>query len=116
MGIKIKLMADYGCEPLWWADEDKVGNIQPETLPLTDETIKRLQKWAIAYSETLNWSDPANSPGFGSEEARKAFAQEGISLWKQLRQELAPDYEVIYFSEQLGELCFSPEKCKLLGK
>ncbi|MEH2291751.1 MAG: hypothetical protein V7K31_01120 [Nostoc sp.] len=42
---KIKLMADYGCYPLWWVSPEKVGNIDPETLPLIPETIKRLNKW-----------------------------------------------------------------------
>ncbi|WP_335092083.1 hypothetical protein [Nostoc sp.] len=38
-------MADYGCYPLWWVSPEKVGNIDPETLPLIPETIKRLNKW-----------------------------------------------------------------------
>jgi hypothetical protein len=27
---KIKLMADYGCYPLWWASSGKAGYIDPE--------------------------------------------------------------------------------------
>jgi hypothetical protein len=54
MAIKIKLMADYGCDPLWWADADKVGNIDPAKLPLSQETINHLRKWATAYNATLN--------------------------------------------------------------
>jgi hypothetical protein len=103
MTSKIKLMADYGCDPLWWADVDKVGNINPARLPLSKETINRLRNWAIAYNETLNWQDPANSPDL-SPESEVAFEQEGISLWKQLQTELAPNYEVLYFSEMLGKV------------
>ncbi|TAF12203.1 MAG: hypothetical protein EAZ77_00455 [Nostocales cyanobacterium] len=103
MTIKIKLMADYGCDPLWWADVDKVGNIDPARLPLSKETINRLRNWALAYNETLNWQDPANSPDL-SPEAEAAFETEGISLWKQLQKELAPNYEVVYFSETLGKI------------
>jgi hypothetical protein len=103
MAIKIKLMADYGCDPLWWADADKVGNIDPAKLPLSQETINHLRKWATAYNATLNWQDPGNSPDL-SPEAEAAFEQEGISLWKQLQKELAPNYEVIYFSEQLNQV------------
>ncbi|BDI18607.1 hypothetical protein ANSO36C_44090 [Nostoc cf. commune SO-36] len=40
---KIKLMPDYGCYPLWWVSSDKIGNIDPETLPLSQKTIKRLK-------------------------------------------------------------------------
>jgi hypothetical protein len=103
MAIKIKLMADYGCDPLWWADVDKVGNIDPARLPLNKETINRLRKWANSYNATLNLQDPANSPDLSPEE-EAAFEQEGISLWKQLQKELAPNYEVIYFSEQLRQV------------
>ncbi|MTJ14578.1 hypothetical protein FJR11_18755 [Anabaena sp. UHCC 0187] len=103
MAIKIKLMADYGCYPLWWASSDKVGDIDPETIPLSEETISRLEKWADIYNATLNWQDPGNSPDLSPEEAA-AFEQEGISLWKQLQKELAPNYEVIYFSEQLNQV------------
>jgi hypothetical protein len=103
MAMKIKLMADYECYPLWWASSDKVGDIDPETMPLTEETISRLEKWTDIYNATLNWQDPGNSPDL-SPEAEAAFEQEGISLWKQLQKELAPDYEVIYFSEQLNQV------------
>ncbi|MEA5618540.1 hypothetical protein VB711_11930 [Cronbergia sp. UHCC 0137] len=100
---KIKLMADYGCYPLWWVSPDKVGNIDPETLPLSQETITRLEKWEESYNASLNWEDPANSPDLSPEE-EAAFEEEGISLWKQLQKELAPNYEVVYFSELLGKV------------
>ncbi|MEA5531122.1 hypothetical protein VB638_16375 [Dolichospermum sp. UHCC 0684] len=103
MAEKIKLMADYGCYPLWWASSGKAGDIDPETMPLSEGTISRLEKWADIYDAKLNWEDP-NSSGFPTLEAKAAFEQEGISLWKQLQQELAPNYEVIYFSEQLNQV------------
>ena len=96
-------MADYGCDPLWWAHADKVGNIDPARLPLSQETINHLRKWATDYNATLNWQDPGNSLDLSPEE-EAAFEQEGISLWKQLQKELAPNYEVVYFSESLGEV------------
>jgi hypothetical protein len=103
MAEKIKLMADYGCYPLWWASSGKAGDIDPETMPLSEETVSRLEKWADIYDAKLNWEDP-NSSGFPTLEAKAAFEQEGISLWKQLQKELAPNYEVIYFSEQLRKI------------
>ncbi|MDB9450526.1 hypothetical protein [Dolichospermum circinale] len=103
MAEKIKLMADYGCYPLWWASSGKAGDIDPETMPLSEETVSRLEKWADIYDAKLNWEDP-NSSGFHSLEDKAAFEQEGISLWKQLQKELAPNYEVIYFSEQLRQV------------
>jgi hypothetical protein len=103
MAEKIKLMADYGCYPLWWASSGKAGDIDPETMPLSEATISRLEKWADIYGAKLNWEDP-NSSGFPNLEAQAAFETEGISLWKQLQKELAPNYEVIYFSEQLRKV------------
>ena len=103
MAEKIKLMADYGCYPLWWASYDKAGDIDPETMPLSKETISRLEKWADIYDAKLNREDP-NSSGFTSLEAKAAFEAEGISLWKQLQKELAPNYEVFYFSETLRKV------------
>ncbi|MEH2403806.1 hypothetical protein [Nostoc sp.] len=111
---KIKLMADYGCYPLWWVSPEKVGNIDPETLPLIPETIKRLNKWEEIYNAKLNWEDPANSSGFLSEEAEADFEEEGISLWKQLQTELAPNYQVVYFSELLGKVLTHPSELDVL--
>ncbi|MBD2570784.1 hypothetical protein [Anabaena lutea] len=104
---KIKLMADYGCYPLWWVSPDKIGNIDPETLPLSQETITRLEKWEESYNASLNWEDAGDSPGFSTEE-QTAFEKEGISLWKQLQKELAPNYEVVYFSEILRKVINHP--------
>jgi hypothetical protein len=103
MTQKIKLMTDYRCHPLWWVAPGKVGNIDPKTLPLSQETLSRLTAWRDTYDAILNWDDPASS-GFASEEDREAFEGEGIRLWQQLRHELAPDYEVLYFSEILQKL------------
>ena len=103
MAEKIKLMADYGCYPIWWASSDKAGDIDPLIMPLSQETISRLEKWAEVYDAKLNWEDP-NSSDFPSLEAKRAFEAEGISLWKRLQKELAPNYEVFYFSETLRKV------------
>lgn len=105
----IKLNADYGCHPLWWASPGKIGNIEPTALPLSQKTLRRLLAWITIYEATLNWNDPASS-GFASEEAQEAFEQEGISIWHHLRQELAPDYEVIYFSKKLQKEVAEPSQ------
>lgn len=105
----IKLMADYQCYPLWWDEPELVGNIDPAKLPLSQETLDRLSNWTSAYDATLNQDYPPDS-GFGSEEDAQAFEQEGISLWQQLQKELAPDYEVLYFSEQQRQLLAHPSQ------
>lgn len=93
MTMQIKLWADYGCWPIWSLDEP--DNIEPSELPLTHETIGRLEKWQDTYDATLNQEYPPLS-AFASPEAEQTFQQEGIKLWLQLRQELSPEYEVFY--------------------
>ena len=108
MPKRIKLMADYGCDPLWWmVGSGKAGDIDPTTLPLKPETIERLQKWAAIYDGILNQDDPASSD-FENSAAELAFDREGIKLWHLLRKELSPEYEVSYFSDRLGKLFTHP--------
>lgn len=96
-------MTDYGCYPLWWDELDQVGDLDPESLPLSQETIQRLYHWADAFEARLNLADPSDSPEVKPEEVEH-FEWEGLSLWKQLNQELAPDYEVVYFSSHFSEI------------
>lgn len=108
MAHKIKLMTDYNCYPLWWTN-GRVGDINPNTLPLNQKTIQSLEAWANVYDNILNWDDPASS-GFASLEDKEAFEQEGINLWLQLREELSPNYQVIYKSELLQEFFADPQE------
>ncbi|CAD5982140.1 Antitoxin [Planktothrix tepida] len=109
MPIKIRLMTDYGCYPLWWDEPDQVGDLEPESLPLSQETIQRLYHWADAFETRLNLADPSDSPEVTPEEIER-FEWEGLSLWKQLDQELAPDYEVVYFSSNFHQIFTNPVK------
>jgi hypothetical protein len=109
MPKKIRLMTDYGCYPLWWDEPDKVGDLDPESLPLTQETIQRLYHWADAFEARLNLADPSDSPEITPEEV-ESFEWEGLSLWKQLNQELYPNYEVVYFSSHFHQVFTDPAK------
>jgi hypothetical protein len=104
---QIKLMADYNCWPLWWWGDHDPDNIDPSTLPLSPETIMRLRRWAAAFSATLNRADPASSD-FPSDAAFEAFEAEGEELWHLLREELAPDYTVCYYSLGRAKLLDDP--------
>ena len=112
---KITLMTNYGCDPLWWEEPDMVGNIAPENLPLSKDMIARLYQWANQYNARLNWDDPSNSP-ISTPEEMAQFETEGINLWQQLQKELAPDYEVFYFSDQLQKVIYHPHKLLLETK
>jgi hypothetical protein len=103
MAQRIKLMAEYGPESLWWDTPEKAGPINPATLPLSQDTVMQLEDWAQQYDNLLDRLDPASSAYFTSEELNE-FEEEGINLWRKLQQELLPDYEVVYFSERLRRL------------
>ena len=97
MSRKIKLMADYFCYPLWWVESGKYGDINPDDLPLSPDTIKSLIKWSDIYNATFNDNYPPDSR-FPSLADELAFESEGIRLWLKVQQELKNQYEIIYYS------------------
>ena len=99
----IKLMPDYQCWPLWWAEKDQVGNIDPKQLPLSISTQQALLRWADTYDKSLNMEDPASSPPWTAEESAN-FEKEGLRLWRVLRKELKDNYRVLYFSQLTHQL------------
>ena len=90
----LKLMADYQCYPLWEASPGEVGNIDPNSLPISTSLREQLMDWADVYDSILNWEDPARS-GFASVDAEEAFNAQGIRLADQLREELGPEFAVL---------------------
>lgn len=95
---KIKLMAEYyGCV-LWEAGEDRVGEIEPESLPISDKLVRDLHAWAERYDCTLNKHCGQDS-GFSTPEEETAFDVEGRRLWAELRLQLGPAFEVAYYSD-----------------
>ncbi|MGK7929101.1 MAG: hypothetical protein AB4290_28340 [Spirulina sp.] len=111
MKRSLKLMPDYFSHPLWGLDRDNIGDIDPKTLPLSPETIQQLQNWQDCYDAILNWDDPASS-GFASEKDKIDFERQGIELWQKLRQELAPNYEIQYFSTCLQRVLLHSDELK----
>jgi len=92
---KLKLMADYQCSPLWKACDNEVGNVDPRTLPISEELSHDLEEWALMYDSTLNMDDPSNS-GFDSVESENAFKKMGEVLVRRWQKELGDQYTIIY--------------------
>lgn len=85
-------MADYRCWPLWHDGGVEVGNIDPQSLPLSAELVADLNGWAEKLDAALNWDDPGHTQwpdGFFAE-----FNRQGRDLADRLRHELGPQYEV----------------------
>ena len=91
----IRLSPDYFCYPLWWNSGDRVGDIDPATLLLSQPLIDDLLAWADEFDAVYNEEDPAES-GFQSVEAAEQFEAEGMRLWERLQEELAGTYQVVY--------------------
>jgi hypothetical protein len=106
---QIRLMADYGAYPLWDLDPESIGPINPADLPLKMETLLALRKWSEKYQAQLNIADPARSETFNAREL-KEFEEEGLGLWRLLREELQPEYEIEYFSESKQRSIKTPEE------
>ncbi|MEY2421633.1 MAG: hypothetical protein QOI95_1700 [Acidimicrobiaceae bacterium] len=87
-------MADYGCWPLW-EDGPAIGNVDPETLPISDRLKERLASWAAEYDASLNQDDPAGSRVDDSE----VFEATGRDLAKQLSIELGETIIVRYWRD-----------------
>jgi hypothetical protein len=98
MGRRIRLSADYRSWPLWSEEPSEVGEIDPHTLPVSRETIARLERWAETFDRWMNFDDPSSSAEPSAEEV-EWFEAEGLELWRRLRRELGPDYEVTYYSK-----------------
>lgn len=89
----LKLMPDYQCFPIWNLSPGEYGDVNPAELPISKVLQLDLSRWAAAYDGTLNLEYPPAS-GFASEEAERAFKEEGARLLKLLRNELGPDFVV----------------------
>ncbi len=94
----IKVMADYYSFPLWNNSPGEVGNINPESLPLSYELKERLSDWSKKYDSILNDEDPASSD-FETKEDELTFIREGNELAKCLQIELGDSYQVVYHSD-----------------
>jgi hypothetical protein len=84
----IKVMADYGCFPLWDVSQDTgPSNVDPAMLPISPELRRDLMNWANEFDATLNAEDPPSS-GFSAPEDERRFKEAAHALAQRLQQEL----------------------------
>lgn len=92
----VKVMADYGCWPLWWDEgSTEVGNVDPEDFGLSSGLLADLQVWSNEFDATLNSSDPARS-GFPSAAGLSSFNRIGEALSIRVAEELGEEIRVRY--------------------
>jgi hypothetical protein len=96
----IRVMPDYQSYPTWQPGAGEY-NVDPETLPISQELAGELNAWADDYDATLVADDPASS-GFPDVASETAFAERGDRLARRLAAELAGRYRVEYHDVRTG--------------
>ena len=99
---RVKVMADYGCFPLWSVEPSGPGNLDPRLLPISDELAGALISWSKEYDQTLDQSDPQRS-GFSTTQGHGRFVETGRALAAALGVELGTDWSVFYFDDLTGK-------------
>ncbi len=98
----IKLMADYGCHPLWDIGPTGPRDIDPQNLPLSESLIKKLEIWSRQYDETLNEDYPPDS-GFPTTSEHGSFVMQGKYLAQEISKELGSEYKVFYYDDLIDK-------------
>ena len=96
---RIKVMADYGCDPLWALDEERYGCFSPDLIEISEELRSDLKNWAEAYDRSLDMADPATSNW--TDEQSAAHEREGRQLALRLKRE-RPDLVVYVLEAEIG--------------
>ncbi len=95
--MRVKLMADYFCPPLWWDDRIRIGPIELDEMHLPDGLKAELAAWAARFDATLDAAYPPDS-GFASPEEEAAFHACGRDLAGRVAAALGDGTQVRYWS------------------
>lgn len=94
--IRLRLTSEYLAGPIFCPDADKMGHVDIEDLPLSQELKTRISAWDSEYHATFNSDYPPDS-GFATHEAELRHIAEGEQLAKMMQQELESSYTVEYY-------------------
>jgi hypothetical protein len=89
MVLRIKVMHDYRCYPLWVLrdDEDLPADESPSDLGVSTSLAGRFEAWRLWGESRLNFADPHDSRVVSRQED-EAFDEEGRRLTRRLAAEL----------------------------
>jgi hypothetical protein len=104
---RIKVMADYQCDPLWALDEERYGCFAPEMIDVSPQLAADLNAWAVAHDNSFNMDDPAN--GNWTDAQYAAHAAEGRSLAGRLKRE-RPELMVYVSEPDIGVVEIHPDE------
>lgn len=95
----LRLMFEWRCGSLWCGNAAAlaafdVGPIE-DKLPLSAETLRRLEEMIVWHDTSLDWDDPAG-PGPWTPEEEERFERAAAEILESIRAELGPDFQVEY--------------------
>lgn len=105
---KIKFFFDYGSGTCFWSGNERAEAkfndyfIEPKELPLSLETIKRVEDLLEWYDQSLNWEYPPD-PGPWHQEECDRFNNTVKQLFETVKIELGEEFELCNKQPELME-------------
>jgi hypothetical protein len=92
-------MFEWGGGSLWCGNDEALerfgfGPVE-DRLPISETTLRRLNELSALHDSSLNWECPTD-PGPWSQEEDESFEVKAQELLSIIREELGPEYEVVY--------------------
>lgn len=91
----LRLAKEYLAGPVFCPDSEKMGHIDVEDLPVSEQLKRAIQAWDSQYQSTFDDEYPPDS-GFISPELEAAHERQGAELAERLQEELGDGYSVEY--------------------
>lgn len=93
--IKLRLACEYLAGPVFCPDPDRMGHMDLEDLPLSNELRMKIIKWDSDYQALFDDDNPGES-GFPTPEAELRHIADGQELAESMQKELRRGYIVEY--------------------
>lgn len=84
---RLKVMADYHCDAVWFDSEAGMGPIASDALGISWALARDLDAWADEFDDSIDWDDPGGVPRW-TDEDHDAHDRRGAALTQRLREEL----------------------------
>ena len=92
--IRLIFLPEYLADtPIFRSDDNYIGHVEIEDLPVTERTKVNLRQWNNIYQLTFNENDPELS-GFTNQEETFKYIDAGVKLSRELQDELGSGYFV----------------------
>ncbi|MBB4017447.1 MULTISPECIES: hypothetical protein [Chelatococcus] len=93
--MTVRLANEYLAGPVFCPDSEKMGHIDVDDLPISEELKRAILAWDDEYQATFNSEYPPDS-GFKSSDLEAVHIIKGAELAKRLQKELGNNYTVEY--------------------